>query len=172
MARSTTSKMKQSAPMAMPPSERASKPASTAQRLAAASMLIAVASAGFSAWAAYEARALRLDGTRARLKAETIHGLAEMRLSVSMFNCYGAVKGVNLRGRSEIEALFKTMEPKIREGLSTMPSWGEGALEHYENTLIRDAGSFSVDLKDILLKVRATWTKEELERVDAACKVS
>ncbi|TWG78958.1 hypothetical protein L602_000800000270 [Cupriavidus gilardii J11] len=142
--------------------------------LAGISLLIAFASAGFAWWAAHEAREARVDGIRTRVKSQALADLLDARTAFAQFNCYLAVRGKLdsvSADKEAMEAKFRELEPRIRQWLSEISSYDEASLLAFEKASQGHEAPPTQQLKEVLLKARATWSKEDIERADAACKI-
>lgn len=142
------------------------------RRLAIWSLLIAALSAGFTGMSYHEARETRLDALRSQIRSEALQELSNTRTDVAVFNCYAAIRGFNtLSGKEELQSLMDKLEPKIRASLNNFPNFDEKALLIFQQSLNETVGSTTRTTREALLKARVTWSKEDLERADEACKV-
>ncbi|WP_157379641.1 hypothetical protein [Burkholderia ubonensis] len=135
------------------------------------SLVCSIASAGIASFSLHESHETRLDALRARVRSEALHGLSQARLGFAVFNCYASIRGKdNLPRKQDVQNLMDTLEPQIRASLDKVPDWNEEALMTFETSLNQTLGKPTETLNEVLLKVRPTWSKEDLERADQACK--
>ena len=157
------------------------KPASTspaagkedsAKKLAQISIAISILSASFAGWSAYETREARLDSARVRMTALTQQTLSEARVALSYYKCFQTILGSSspLIEHQKAENLIKELEPKVRESMTKFKDWGADELAIWENELTK-SGSISDAVKTGMLETRANWSKDQLDKIDAICKL-
>ncbi|MEM5399758.1 hypothetical protein [Paraburkholderia unamae] len=141
-------------------------------KIGAFSLVCSIISTGIASFSLHESHENRLDALRARVRSEALHGISQARLGFAVFNCYAAIRGKdNLPGEQNVQNLMDTLEPKIHASLDKLPDWNESALVTFESSLNQTLGKPTETLNEALLKARVTWSKEDLERADQACKI-